>query len=127
MKSTTTTDIIVGLGIGLIVLFAPMAARAVSLNPSTDVIPRVLTPNGDGINDGVYFQLTNPTQSQITGIVMDMSGSKVAELYLSPSGEADRYYWNGHDENGCVVPAGPYVYRIDGDGAIVSGVVVVAR
>ncbi|MBK8872101.1 MAG: gliding motility-associated C-terminal domain-containing protein [Elusimicrobia bacterium] len=91
------------------------------------MVPRIFSPNGDGINDGVYFQLTNPTQSQISGIVLDMSGAKVAEINVSPTGEADLYYWNGRDENGCVVPAGPYIYRIDGEGGIVSGVVVVAR
>jgi hypothetical protein len=127
MKKTTTIDTIVGFGIVAFILFAPYAAHAISLNPATDVVPRIFSPNGDGINDGVYFQLTNPTQSQISGIVLDMSGAKVAEINLSPSGEADRYYWNGRDDSGDVVPAGPYVYRIDGEGAIVSGVVVVAR
>ena len=127
MRKTTTIDTIVRFGILAFVLFAPLAARAISLNPATDVVPRIFSPNGDGINDGVYFQLTNPTQSQISGIVLDMSGAKVAEINVSPTGGADLYYWNGRDENGCVVPAGPYIYLIDGEGAIVSGVVVVAR
>lgn len=110
-------------------LATPAAGVCLSLNPATDVVPRVFSPNGDGINDMVFFNVNNPSQSQISGVVLDMTGAHVASLVPAPNriSTPDSLVWNGRDESGSVVPSGSYVYRIDGDGSIVSGVVVVAR
>lgn len=117
------------IGIIAILLAAPAGGFAISLNPSTDVVPRVFSPNGDGINDVVFFKVDNPRQSQVFGIVCDLNGAQVASLIPTTNNlpTADSLYWNGRDENGSIVPSGPYIYRIDGDGSVLSGVVVVAR
>lgn len=117
------------IGIMTILLATPVAGFAIALNPSTDVVPRVFSPNGDGINDVVFFKVDNPRQTQVIGLVFDMSGAQVAFLAPAPNNlpTADSLYWNGRDENGSLVPPGPYIYRIDGDGSILSGIVVVAR
>jgi flagellar hook assembly protein FlgD len=117
------------LGVGIVLLASPVAVRSLSLNPDTDVIPRIFSPNNDGINDVVFFKVNNPQQTPMAGVVLDMSGAQVATLVLAPNGipTADSLMWSGRDENGSLVPPGPYIYRIDGDGSILTGVVVVAR
>jgi hypothetical protein len=131
MRRTTTKDIIgtVRFWVLATLVATPTAALCLSLNPSTGVVPRIFSPNGDGINDMVFFIVENPTQSFVSGVVLDMTGAQVA--LLSPAQNntptPDSLVWNGRDENGHVVPSGPYVYRIDGDGSVLSGVVVVAR
>lgn len=131
MRRTPTTDnrVIVLIGIMAIILATPVAGVCLSLNPQTDVVPRIFSPNGDGINDVVFFKLDNPRMVQVFGEVIDMSGAHVASL--APVSDnipsPDSLVWNGRDDNGNGVPSGPYVYRIDGDGSVVSGIVVVAR
>ena len=131
MRRTPTIDniLVVFIGIITILLATPVVGFAIALNPATDVVPRVFSPNGDGINDVVFFKVDNPRQSQVIGLVFDMSGAHVASLAPAPNNlpTADSLYWNGRDENGSLVPPGPYIYRIDGDGSVLSGVVVVAR
>lgn len=92
------------------------------------VVPRVFTPNGDGINDAVYFYLENPRQSALDGWVIDMSGAEVARL--RPAGDAaarNVLMWDGRDASGHRVPAGVYIYKIRGEGKTFSGSVVVAK
>ncbi len=115
--------------IGATLLVSPGAVSALSLDPATDVVPRIFSPNNDGINDVVFFRVNNPQQTPLSGVVLDMSGAQVATLALAPSGTipADSLVWSGRDENGSFVPPGPYIYRIEGDGSPLTGVVVVAR
>lgn len=112
-----------------LILATPVVGSCLFLNPATDVVPRIFSPNGDGINDVVYFKVDNPSVVQVSGVVVDMSGARVASL-VPVSGSVptpDSLVWDGKDESGNRVPSGPYVYRIDGGGSVLSGVVVVAR
>lgn len=131
MRRTPTIDNILLeiIGILAILLAIPVVGSAIAIDPATDVVPRVFSPNGDGINDVVFFKVDNPRQTQVNGAVYDMSGAHVASLSPTPNNlpTADSLYWNGRDENGSIVPSGPYIYRIDGDGSVLSGIVVVAR
>lgn len=92
------------------------------------VVPRVFTPNGDGINDAVYFYLENPRLSGIDGRVIDMSGADINRL--APAGDTSAQnvlMWDGRDASGQTVPAGVYIYKIQGEGKIFTGTVVVAK
>ncbi|MBK8575543.1 MAG: gliding motility-associated C-terminal domain-containing protein [Elusimicrobia bacterium] len=123
------TRMMLFLGIILTILAAPAVGICLSLNPDTDVFPRIFSPNGDGINDVVYFKVDNPRLAQVSGVIIDMSGSHVASLVAVSDNipTPDSFVWDGRDENGNRVPSGPYVYKIDGEGSVLSGVVVVAR
>ncbi|MBI3291612.1 MAG: fibronectin type III domain-containing protein, partial [Elusimicrobia bacterium] len=92
----------------------------------TRVFPRVITPNGDGWNDVVVFQVENPAADTVTGEIFDMSGAKVADL-SKVSNEENAFQWDGKDSGGRVVPMGVYLYQIKGGSNRFSGTVVVAR
>ncbi|MBL0349246.1 MAG: hypothetical protein IPP68_02575 [Elusimicrobia bacterium] len=105
---------------------AGMPLRALTLN-TNGVLPRLFSPNGDGINDVVYFSLSNPALSDVTGRVLDVSGGEVSDL--APAGAfgptPESLMWDGRDRSGRVVPSGPYLFEIQGDGQWIRGVVVV--
>ncbi|HNY23493.1 MAG TPA: gliding motility-associated C-terminal domain-containing protein, partial [Bacteroidales bacterium] len=86
---------------------------------------RVITPNGDGLNDYVTFTLDNPRDSAVSGRIYDLNGALVAEM--TPGTQlADTLVWNGKS-NGKVVPRGVYVYQIKAEGKVFNGTVVVIR
>jgi len=92
----------------------------------TGVFPRIFTPNGDGFNDKAVFHFVNPELLPISGKVFDLSGAEVASLAegIDPT---SLLTWDGKDSNGRVVPGGLYLYRIDFQGKVITGTVVVAR
>lgn len=103
-------------------------AQAISLSKA-NVFPGLFTPNGDGYNDRVYLILENPTNAGVTGEIFDLNGRFIATL-LQPTqtpGIGTTLSWGGKDSSGAVVPSGLYVYRIQGDGKIITGTVSVAR
>ncbi|TXH24021.1 MAG: hypothetical protein E6Q99_07270 [Elusimicrobia bacterium] len=107
-------------------------AFGLSLNPDTGVSPKVFTPNADTINDTVCFQIDNPGLAELRGVVTDVSGADVAELrpaspVCAPPHDVYDLMWDGKDRAGRTVPPGAYVYRIEGEGAMFTGVVVVAK
>ncbi len=92
-----------------------------------DVSPRIITPNGDQLNDVVFFKFSD----SIIGIpletnVVDINGGKISELQYKP-GMDDVLMWDGKDAGGRVVPAGIYIYSIKLGGHQATGTVVVAR
>ena len=109
MKQASTNDNLkIGfLGIVAMVLATPAVGFSISLNPASDVVPRVFSPNDDGVNDVVFFNVDNPRQSHVSGVIIDMTGARVASL-LTVSGNiptADSLVWNGRDESGNSVPS----------------------
>jgi fibronectin type 3 domain-containing protein len=103
--------------------------RATSLSlEQGNVFPRVFTPNGDGFNDRVYFVLENPNNAGVRGEILDMHGRKVSTLPgPSNTGVGTTLIWDGKDTSGSVVPAGAYLYKIEGEGKTFTGTVAVAR
>lgn len=123
------------IGRGLVFLFALClgpTARALSLNPDAGVAPKVFTPNADAVNDVVCFQIDNPGLVELRGTVTDPRGSEVADLRsaaaaCAPPHDAYDLMWDGRDRAGRLAPPGPYIYRIEGEGVMFTGVVVVAK
>ena len=80
---------------GKLSLAVPMVGFAMTLDPSTDVVPRIFSPNGDGVNDVVFFKVDNPRQTQVAGVIFDMTGAQVSSLLPAPNNlpTADSLYW----------------------------------
>ena len=85
---------------------------------------RVLTPNGDGINDSVAFTLPSDGAGTARAQVYDVRGRRVAQLVpASPT----QLRWDGRDYAGRVVASGVYLVQISQDAALWNGVVAVAK
>jgi len=87
---------------------------------------RVLTPNGDGINDeiGIEYDLLNLVGSvPVTMEVYDLSGRRMG-VVASGIAESGRFAiaWDGRDGGGATMSPGLYILRIvvDADGGVVS-------
>jgi len=87
------------------------------------VHPRIFSPNGDGYNDVVHFDLINPGQEPASGQMFDLHAAKVSELQPSPLG----LQWDGRGPGGRVVPGGVYIYQIHLGRQRVTGTVVVVK
>ena len=80
------------------------------------VAPRIITPNGDGVNEEVNFsfnllQLTNAVPLRVE--VFDLSGRRLwVKEGLQQSGRFN-ISWDGRDHLRELVPPGVYLYRID--------------
>ena len=81
------------------------------------VVPKVFTPNGDGINDHTdielsIFHLEGAKELRVD--IYDLSGRRMRDLSVDtehPSGER-RVEWDGRDEVGAVVSPGIYLVRV---------------
>jgi gliding motility-associated-like protein len=105
-------------------------AGATSLSLSQgNVYPRLFTPNGDGLNDRVYFVMENPKNASVSGEIMDRDGRHVRTLppAANQTGIGTTLTWDGKDDSGNVVPGGAYLYKITGEGKSFTGTVGVAR
>lgn len=104
------------------------AAASLSLSQG-NVYPRLFTPNGDGLNDRVYFILENPRNATVTGEIVDLEGRHVRTLPSAAvnTGIGTTMTWDGKDDKGNVVPSGAYIYKIFGEGKSFTGSVGVAR
>ncbi len=103
---------------------SPQSLGGISL---TDVRPRVITPNGDQLNDVAYFLFGDNTISglPIEGTVFDINGAEVATLALSTN--EDALIWDGKDKGGRILPSGLYIYSIKLGNHQATGTIVVAR
>ncbi|MDD5304149.1 MAG: gliding motility-associated C-terminal domain-containing protein, partial [Elusimicrobia bacterium] len=91
----------------------------------SNISGRVITPNGDGLNDSVIFTYDpGPRNASVRGRIYDMTGSFVADM--APGLVPNTLAWDGK-MNGRAATSGVYVYKIEGDGKTYTGTVVVAR
>ncbi len=87
------------------------------------LVPRVFTPNGDGINDALSIEfnvLKILDPRPVRAAIYDLQGRRVRSL-RTEAGLAGRYRltWNGDDKSGRRVTPGLYLFRlrIEGDSA----------
>ncbi|MCX5794340.1 MAG: hypothetical protein NTY77_02435 [Elusimicrobia bacterium] len=86
---------------------------------------RVITPNGDRMNDMLIFGYDpGPNKVVPTGKIYDLKGMFVSDM--TPGLVPNTLTWDGR-MNGRYVTGGVYVYVIKGDGKTFSGTGVVAR
>ena len=98
-------------------------------------LARVITPNGDGKNDVAFFCFDNFSDSGVSGKIYSLLGSEVAVTTqkTSSAGTAcqtgtlpQMVKWDG-TANGSRVRSGIYVYRIEAEGRVFAGTLLVVR
>jgi gliding motility-associated-like protein len=73
------------------------------------VIPKAVTPDGDGIND--VWKLSNIENFKSnTVVVIDRWGNKI---FHATGYDNERTVWRGTNSNGTIVPTGTYFYTIE--------------
>jgi hypothetical protein len=91
-----------------------------------DVAPKIVTPNGDGVNDSLVIRFDNPADLIISRAkIFDLRGAEVGDLQLNAAG--NELSWNGRGEDGGIVRSGVYLYEIQVGGRDLTGAVVVAK
>jgi hypothetical protein len=90
----------------------------------SNLTTRVITPNGDHLNDEAVFVFDNPRDSAYSGKIYDLSGAFVADMTDGPV--ANSLQWNGK-AGGRVVNGGAYVYQIKAEGRTFNGTLLVVR
>ena len=92
-----------------------------SLLTQVEVAPNPFTPNGDGINEAVYFrfQVHEITVPRLLSVqLFDLSGGRVRSLEPLPVMRGvfdmpeETLSWNGRDDQGRPVAPGIYLYRL---------------
>ena len=92
----------------------------------TEVAPRIVTPNGDMLNDVIFFRFDSALSGlPVETAILDLHGAKVAEMTLDTNETA--LLWNGKGDSNQNVPTGIYVYSIKLGKNLATGTVVVAR
>jgi len=87
--------------------------------------PRVITPDGDGVNDRAFF-FFETTDASVEGKIYDLNSAFVAGMKPGPVQDAS-LIWDGKDSSGRVVPMGVYLYKVSIGKESVTGTLVVAR
>ncbi len=76
---------------------------------SISVIPRLITPDGDGIEDNFAIYIITPAGTEITVDVFDDSAMKVRNLLFESDAAVSSFEWNGLDHNGGRLSPGLYI------------------
>ncbi len=79
------------------------------------VAPIYFSPNGDGVRDRVRVGFDLSETAEVSFSIIDMDGNEVRELADDRELAGDkrwRFWWNGRDDEGNVVPDGVYRMRV---------------
>lgn len=83
------------------------------------------TPNGDGFNDRVEFDMTELVPDDPRLFIFTLDGRKVVTI---SDREGPRMYWDGKDGDGRGQRPGAYLYVLkDGDSGLASGTIGLVR
>jgi gliding motility-associated-like protein len=80
---------------------------------------KIVTPNGDGANDFASFSGLVPPY---TLKIFNVKGREIASLE-----DISSPIWDATDEDGDIVESGIYIYQVEKDGSMVTGIIVVAK
>ncbi|MCD6531533.1 gliding motility-associated C-terminal domain-containing protein, partial [bacterium] len=99
-----------------------------ALQTPCDAYPIPFTPNGDGVNDVIYFDFPGMVKDGATVTILTAEGVLVRRIELSPALPHTSAFWDGTDENGNPVPPGIYIYFITRNGStLCKGSISLAR
>jgi gliding motility-associated-like protein len=90
----------------------------------TGVTNRYITPNGDGKNDTVTFRFSNPRDSAGSVKIYDVRGQVIASIAVNPTDQSAT--WDPR-AGGQSSAGGFYIYVIQVEGTVTTGVVVVIK
>ena len=85
---------------------------------------KMITPNGDGLNDEAVFTFDNPKDSAFSGKIFDAGGAFVSDMKIGPIPYSLK--WDAKS-NGRVVQGGVYVYQIRAEGKVFTGTLIVIK
>ncbi|MBI4655948.1 MAG: gliding motility-associated C-terminal domain-containing protein [Elusimicrobia bacterium] len=85
---------------------------------------KIITPNGDGLNDTAVFTFDNPKDSAFSGKIFDIEGAFVADMLQGPI--SNSLQWDGK-RDGAKVQGGVYVYQIRAEDKAFNGTLMVIR
>ncbi len=94
------------------VVMLPVSQNLLS---NLELSTRVLTPNGDGVNDDlvVIFDLVNVLVPRaLTLSVLDISGRRLLSVDVDATAGKTELTWDGRDAKGAVVPPGLYLLQV---------------
>lgn len=90
-------------------VYVPAVAAMGGLLRKLEVTPILITPNGDGVNDGAAVHLVVAKVESDPEVEIFALGGKRLRI-LQPLDET--YWWNGRDQAHEIVPPGVYICRI---------------
>ena len=112
------------------------AFRASDFNVLSVEPKKIITPNGDCINDFFTVRFDNPLDSSVTARIYDINGRNIGSMKtidansqscLTASSDSS-LTWDGRDERGELMDAGVYVYQITTtEGKRFTGTIVIAK
>lgn len=92
-----------------------------SEHPVANVHPNPFTPNGDGYNDVVYFEIQ---ESDLEALIFNLKGAEIRRIKASGS---EKIMWDGKDKTGARQLPGVYIYLLRrGSHIIDKGTIVLA-
>ena len=103
--------------------------RAGSFEVMPGPIPKIFTPNSDGLNDIAMWTFDNPNEYAPSGEIFDLRGRKIADMKIGSdlSGKSGTLEWDGKTSGGKWSAPGVYIWQIKAGGNVYNGTVVVAR
>lgn len=94
----------------------------------SQITNKMITPNGDGLNDTTVFIFDNPNDSGYSGRIFDVRGGMIADMSPGPvqGCQTGSLKWDGK-ANGAPVSGGVYIYQIRAEDKVFNGTILVIR